>query len=145
MKLISHRGNTIGPVISEENKPKYIVEAIQKGFDVEIDVWLKNQTLYLGHDEPQYCISDSFLKEHDNFLWCHAKNHLALNFLIENNFHCFWHQEDLYTVTSKGYIWCYPNSELTGARSICLFPDVTNQNYEKAFGVCSDWIEKYKF
>jgi glycerophosphoryl diester phosphodiesterase len=39
MKLIAHRGNTEGPNPLEENKPEYIEEAIENGFDVEIDIW----------------------------------------------------------------------------------------------------------
>jgi hypothetical protein len=143
MILIAHRGNINGPICSEENKPNYIIAAIEKNFNVEIDVWVKDQQIYLGHDEPQYIITKSFLEEYNNFLWCHAKNYSALNFLLENNFHCFWHQEDKYTITSKGYVWCYPNSILP-KRSICLFPDITKQEYKEAVGICSDFIVNYK-
>ena len=38
MKLIAHRGNIHGENPSEENKPEYIDAAIDKGYDVEIDV-----------------------------------------------------------------------------------------------------------
>jgi len=38
MYYISHRGNLSGSQPEFENKPAYIVEALNKGFDVEIDV-----------------------------------------------------------------------------------------------------------
>lgn len=52
MILISHRGNLMGKT-SYENEPDYIMNAIKEGFDVEIDVWYQNNTLYLGHDYAQ--------------------------------------------------------------------------------------------
>ena len=42
MFFISHRGNLEGPIHSEENKIDYINDAINQNFDVEIDVWFKN-------------------------------------------------------------------------------------------------------
>ena len=60
MILISHRGNLNGKT-DDENKPKYIEEALSQGFDVEVDVWYDNKQFYLGHDEPQYLIQKDFL------------------------------------------------------------------------------------
>ena len=71
MYLISHRGNIEGKT-KWENHPNYIQEAIEEGFDVEIDVWFVDNKLYLGHDLPQYEIDHDFLI--NDKLWCHAKN-----------------------------------------------------------------------
>ena len=57
MVLISHRGNTNGKFESYENEPMYIDKAISQGFDVEIDVWMIDGILFLGHDKPQYGIN----------------------------------------------------------------------------------------
>jgi len=143
MKLISHRGNTKGRKIENENDPQYIYEALNLGFDCEIDVWFENDQFYLGHDEPKYKIKEEFLTQ--NQLWCHAKNLQALHSMLENkNIHCFWHQSDDFTLTSKGYIWTYPNKELT-KKSICMTNEFkTNDEVSKCFGVCSDEISKYK-
>ena len=56
MIYISHRGNLTGKNPELENSPVYIYQAIDKGFDVEIDLRYDtlNKKLYLGHDEPQY-------------------------------------------------------------------------------------------
>ena len=45
--LISHRGNTNGPNPNMENKPEYVLDAKLKGYDVEIDVWWKEDGFYL--------------------------------------------------------------------------------------------------
>ena len=68
-KFISHRGNILGPDVSLENNPSYILEALSLGFDCEIDVWQINNELLLGHDEPTYKTSIDFLSEHKNSLW----------------------------------------------------------------------------
>ncbi len=59
MKLIAHRGNTQGPNPERENSPEYIEEALNAGYDVEVDVWYDCATekFWLGHDEPQYDVS----------------------------------------------------------------------------------------
>jgi aryl-phospho-beta-D-glucosidase BglC (GH1 family) len=62
MILISHRGNLNGPNPERENSPKYIDEAIEAGYDVEIDIWLNDGILYLGHDSIQYETSLQWLK-----------------------------------------------------------------------------------
>ena len=38
MYLISHRGNINGVEKDNENNPDYIKKAMQKGYDVEVDV-----------------------------------------------------------------------------------------------------------
>jgi len=143
MILISHRGNVLGPDPLNENKPECILECIKQGFEVEIDVWFQDSFLYLGHDQAKYKIQPDFLKDNKEKLWCHAKNSSALSWLVSNSLHCFWHQKDEYTITSKGFIWCYPASEILEG-SIALFPETTNLSCDKAIGICSDYIGIYK-
>ena len=111
MIFISHRGNLEGKGGENlENHPDYINKALKEGFDVEIDVWLIDQNkLFLGHDEPKFEVNESFLR--NKHLWCHAKNEPALELMLNHGLHCFWHQTDKYTLTSKGFIWCYPGSK----------------------------------
>ena len=141
MRLISHRGNIEKANSSLENNPKYIEEALEEGFDVEIDVWLVNDRWYLGHDNPEYIIEQEYF-QNDKF-WCHAKNITALSKMVENKIHCFWHQEDFVTLTSRGYLWTYPGQELT-SKSICVLPEMFNSKIETCFGICSDEIIKYR-
>ena len=141
MFLISHRGNINGKKPEYENDPGYIDEALDKGYGVEIDVWYINEDWYLGHDKPQYKINLEYLKN-DRF-WCHAKNIEALNKMLERDIHCFWHQEDDVTLTSKGYMWTYPGKELTH-KSIAVLPEINNDIPKKCLGICSDYIVNYK-
>ena len=139
MILISHRGNVKGKD-KNENHPELILDALKMGFNVEIDVWYSKGNFYLGHDKPQYKVKKKFLI-HSKF-WCHAKNPAAIYELSKTNAHYFWHQEDDYTITSKGFIWTYPGKKLL-PNSICVLPE--NANYIKidCLGICSDFIKKY--
>ena len=141
MILISHRGNIDGKT-DRENEPSYILEAVEKGYSVEFDVWYIENEWYLGHDEPTYKIEESFL-ENIKF-WCHAKNMKALEKMSNNNkIHSFWHQEDDYTLTSKNYIWTYPG-KLLSKNSICVLPEMFNSDITNCLGICSDVIKNYK-
>ena len=141
MKFISHRGNLTGKNHLLENNPDYILKAIQLNFDVEIDVFYKNKQFYLGHDFPKFKISKKFL-ENKKF-WCHAKNLDALNALKETSAHFFWHQNDDVTLTSNGYLWTYPGKKLF-KKSICVLPELKHYNKIECYGICSDFIIKYK-
>ena len=141
MILISHRGNLNGKKADEENSPKYIEKALKEGFNVEIDVWHINNNFYLGHDKPEFLVEKEFLE--DKRLWCHAKNLNALLNLSKINSIFFWHQEDDYTLTSNGFIWTYPGKKLT-RNSICVLPEINNINFLNCYGVCSDYIIRYK-
>lgn len=140
MILISHRGNISGKDTKRENTTRYIEQAISKGYDVEIDVWFKDEKFFLGHDYPQEQIEKSWF--HAKPLWCHCKNYLALRELVHLGVHCFFHNNDDYTLTSHGYIWAYPGRE-GDKKTIAVMPedhfDISNFD-----GVCADDIEKYK-
>ncbi len=141
MIFIAHRGNIQGPEPKVENNPKYLWEALNNGFRVEADVWYDNGW-WLGHDKPQYKVKYNHDLLH---FWCHAKNEEAFCRLRKRDiFHCFWHQTDDYTLTSKGYIWVYPGKKLLPG-SICVLPE---QDYKgtirKCGGICSDYIGSYR-
>ena len=141
MIYISHRGNLEGKQENNENNPDYIMQAIKQGFDVETDVWFDKTNFYLGHDEPTYKINSDFLLNKN--LWCHAKNFDALDELSKINAHYFWHQEDDYTLTSKGIVWVYPG-KLLSKNSICVMPELSNYQSLECLGICSDLIKNYK-
>ena len=61
-----------------------------------------------------------------------------------NNIHCFWHQNDDYTLTSQGLIWTYPK-KLLYLNSICVLPELGYKgDINKCYGICSDYIERHK-
>jgi hypothetical protein len=128
MIKVAHRGNTKGRKPKRENDPTYIQEALDvklafPGYCVEVDVWLEDGKFYLGHDEPKYKVKENFL---ENFrIICHAKNIEALHkMLLNKKIHCFWHEGDYCAVTSRGWIWKYPEIYYEG----------------KLHGICSDWL-----
>ena len=141
MIFIAHRGNVDGKKIAEENKPSYIEAALSLGYDVEVDIWHIDDGWFLGHDKPQYKIDISFLK--NERLWCHAKNIQAFSRMLNSKIHCFWHQNDDITLTSRGYIWTYPDQELV-TNSVCVMPEITGQNFSNCAAICSDVVAKYR-
>ena len=140
MIIISHRGNIRGPIPDKENRPSYTDCAIGNGYHVEIDVRSINGELWLGHDEPQYKTTAFFLNR--TSLWCHAKNVEALHHMLLEGIHCFWHEEDAYTVTSNGWIWAYPGQPGT-KMAIAVMPE-SDQDLSNYQGVCSDYPSRYQ-
>ena len=79
MKIISHRGNLTGPDPKQENKPSQILKVLEKGYEVEVDVWYENKKFYLGHDKPQYDFTYELIEKFYSKLWLHAKSFETLN------------------------------------------------------------------
>jgi hypothetical protein len=149
MILIAHRGNIDGPNPDKENHPDYLMSALEKGFDVEVDVWVQEGKVFFGHDAPQYDVTNltfyqgPFWKYNSN-MWVHCKNFEAL----EDSYHCWWHKfyhnEDDFTLTKSGFIWTYPRNLPIGRDSIAVMPErVPGWDISKAWGVCTDYVLKY--
>lgn len=145
MILISHRGNINGKFESWENEPTYIDNAIKEGFDVEIDVWYKDDMLWLGHDKAEYGVDFRWFRDRITKLWIHCKNIESVEFFSQQSYdyNYFWHQEDTLTLTSHKYIWAYPNKQPI-KNSIAVMPELNNDDISKCLGVCSDYIKRYK-
>lgn len=145
MIKISHRGNLNGKNKLLENSPEYIDLALSMGYDVEIDVWIKEGIIYLGHDDAQHIIDIIWLKERVDNLWVHCKNIESVVYFknIEYGFNYFWHQSDDITLTSKNYLWTFPGKQIT-EYSIAVLPEiVSNWNIKSCMGICSDFINRY--
>ena len=146
MKLISHRGNISGLCPELENQTSYIQRAINSGYDVEIDVRIIDDSLFLGHDVPDYEVSLSWLLEHRDYLWVHAKNFRALSHLVDQNLRVFYHQKENHTIINNcNLIWSHELSEANEKSIIPLLSqeDITDyyqDNGAKVAGVCSDFI-----
>jgi hypothetical protein len=147
MIFISHRGNLIEKEPTTENTLEKIIYVLSKGYHVEIDIWKVDGKFYLGHDNPAEEIQREFLLFNNKKLWCHAKNLNALESMLSLGIiNCFWHQNDDYTITSKGFIWTYPGKQLSNNSVVVLTKD-TNYSLEdlkKCYGICSDNIEDLK-
>lgn len=149
MKLIAHRGNYKGISKNLENFPEYIDEALKAGYDAEIDVWLIDGEYKLGHDKPQHKVDETwFIKRRDK-LWCHAKNIESILPMMKSGLHCFFHNTDAVTLTSKNLLWTYPGKTLT-KKSIAVMPDMLRLKDAKLWlskmnfhGLCSDNFQNY--
>lgn len=141
MKIISHRGNLRGPNPATENTQQSILVAIANGFDVEIDVWYLKDAFYLGHDFPIHMIERSFLESHSDKLWIHCK-HLDSLLQLKNTCNCFYHDKDIYTITTHGYIWGNINSPST-PETIQVLPERSGTFTVSCFGICTDYPVHY--
>ncbi len=153
MKFISHRGNLNKKNIEDENKPTIILNAIKLGYDVEIDVRLKDQFL-LGHDKGQYCVNLNFLETIKRNLWIHCKDVSSFEFFSKYNeqnnnkdkFNFFCHTNEYFIYTSLHNLWIYPGIAILN-NSIIVLPEqqeIENIYDNNIYGICSDNIEKYR-
>jgi len=144
MILIAHRGNINGPIPTLENKETYLDTAISKGYEVEVDVWVKDNLIFMGHDEPQYVIDLKWFEDRLRKLWIHCKNIEAILFFkeLKKPFNYFWHENDTITLTSNGFIWAYPGKQPI-KNSIAVMPEINDDDLISCLGVCSDYVSKY--
>ena len=140
IKLISHRGNTNGPNDAAENNPYFLNDLMVNNNHIEIDLWMIDNTLWLGHDRPQYKIYEAYL-DYENF-WIHAKNLDALEYLTSTGYKYFWHQEDDFTLTSNNKIWTYPNKDATKQSIVVCntLDECIKYRDQGVYGICSDYI-----
>jgi hypothetical protein len=142
MVYIAHRGN-VGPATNNHTGMGKIETALSLGYDVEIDLRYSNKSFWIGHDKEEDKVSAQWLIDNILKLWCHCKNRAALAACLEMGAHCFWHQTDDYTLTSKGCIWAYPGEAAKGC--ILVLPELlTITDFTPYIGICSDQIEHYK-
>lgn len=147
MRYIAHRGLFEGPNSELENDPAQINIALKKRFNVEVDVWYTENGWYTGHDKPTYKIEIDLLE--DPSLWLHCKNAEALIELSmkTKRLHYFWHQTDLYTLTSYGIPWIYPGNKLMKT-GVCVMPewnhDIKDTKKLQVYGICSDYISQIR-
>lgn len=146
---ISHRGNLRGPEPERENKPDYIDAAINELFEVEVDIRFLEGNFYLGHDNPESFVDLHWLKERKEYLILHCKNREAL-YLLKDDYHCFWHENDAYTLTSKQKIWTYPNKSVGPD---CIIVDLEPPTKEKiedlvskhCYAICTDYADMISY
>lgn len=142
MIFICHRGKKNNQ--EPENFRENILKNLSLGYDCEIDVWKIENKFFIGHDKPEEEIEDKFL--YNDHLWCHAKNIESLKYMISNNINTFWHQEDDYTITSKGFVWVYPGKKLI-KNCIAVKPELANYSLKDlkiCYAICTAEVEKYK-
>ena len=141
MKIISHRA-LLDDATSMPNTINAVKEVKSRGLDVEVDVWgNKDGVLFLGHEIPGEKTPLEFLK--DPKIWVHAKNEFALEILYDTEVNYFFQSNDLFSVTSKGYIWAHIESEPIIENAVyCAFNLFQLKQLRKKisspFGICTD-------
>jgi len=123
-----------------ENNPEQIVKVIDLGLEVEIDLRIKDNQLFLGHDYPQYEINYEWLEKNNKSLWIHAKDYESVDFLKTTDFNWFWHDKDEMTLTSQGFIWSNIGKYFNNGITVCLDYQVLP---DCLLGVCTDEPLKY--
>jgi hypothetical protein len=135
---ILHRGLYNGPDTMLENQESILQKRLDEGWHVEIDVWQKENQIFLGHDSPVHKLQNLSILSHPRS-WIHAKNLEAASYCLENSLHCFVHDSDIATITSKRYLWCFPGFS-AGSSSIVVLPERSYvKNMFTCAGVCSDY------
>jgi hypothetical protein len=137
MRIISHRGNLNGSLQEVENSPNYLQNAIDRGFDIEIDLWYLSDNYFLGHDLPKYKVTMDWLKSRVNSLWVHCKNEECLSNMLGSDFNYFWHESDKFTMTSKNIVWSYVDLIVSGT-VINVRTKNKKINLTDFVGICTD-------
>jgi len=144
MKLISHRGNIIGPNPSRENTPSYIDTAISAGYEVEVDINYIDGSFYLGHDTPDFEITETWMLKRKDNIWFHCKNLDAATQLCRlSDLRFFCHTADSFVLTNTNHIWVHDlTMNLCDTCIIPLLSDVDILNYSGGvvYAVCTDYI-----
>lgn len=146
MKLISNRGNIDGVNFELENTQVYIQEAINRGYDVKIDLWVKDGKLHLGTNEPTTLLDIDWLERNRHKLWLQCRDIEVISKFTNldssgHNIHFFWHDNNKVSLTNRGYMWCEPGEIVPGG---IVYQPVYCDNIEGFYGVCSDNINQYK-
>ena len=144
MRLIAHRGNTIGPDSDKENSIEHLSNALEKGFDVEIDLWVIGDQLWLGHDKPESRVTENWLDSAESRIWIHCKNLDAVAWNSYRNFNWFFHESESLALTSKGFLWLHPGVLVNTPKSVNLnFERVSRSeisHLEDCYAFCGDYV-----
>lgn len=146
MIYIAHRGLIDGHDDDKENNPEWIRKVLDMGYSAEIDLRYASGKLMLGHDKGIHPVSLDFLLENRQKLWIHTKDFEAMEYVSGRGLNHFWHDTDEYTMTSFGYIWCYPGKKLPST-GICVQPEWDSSfdynNFKpKCMGICSKYVDR---
>lgn len=158
MRIISHRGNLTGPDKTRENTEAYLIEALEKGFDVEFDLWCVADKFWLGHDFAEHAFSlDTLLRWSTVYsnqkLYVHCKNIWALEKMIKiekGNIVPFFHDADQCILLKVGTIWVHPkaiHSVSDRKNSIAVYSTCKSLGYDVNldldfqgfYGICTDY------
>lgn len=153
-KIIAHRANLNGPS-PKENTLNSIFNCLHNyNYDVEIDLFLIEKHIHIGHDLPTQTIltTKEFLElfyTYRDRLWLHCKNIESLIFFlkIDEKFNFFGHNNDEFTLTSTGEIFARPG--IMNKNITCVMPEIINANittfdFNECKNILTDYPIKYE-
>ena len=148
-RFICHRGNLERKELAKENNPDILDTRIADGYDVELDVWYKNNELFLGHDNPEYPITFEWLMQSSK-KYIHTKDASTLEYLLLRcgkegyNPNIFYHTGEHYSLTTRNHIIVLPGQEILEG-SVNMMPEMspTPKDTRQAFAVCSDSLSNF--
>lgn len=143
MRIISHRGNVDGP--GSQCELVNVESAFAAGFDVEVDVRLLNNTLYVGHDAPIYPLPDAWFQPNlIDRIWFHAKDIDAHRVMLGLGVKTFMHDDEPWVMVGD-LKWHHPRLNPTLsfqnddiALDVVGFPRL-NPASRGMYAVCTDW------
>lgn len=137
---ILHRGLLAGPDPQKENDEALLWQRLEEGWDVEVDVWYVGGAYMLGHDGPTVKLQNTALLSHPR-AWIHCKNLEAVAHMPKDA-NYFVHDKDPATLTSHGYLWCYPGQKVNAAKCVVVLPERVGWKmpaFDRTYAVCSDY------
>ena len=152
MKLIAHRCNIDGPNELTENTIISADTCYKLLYDFEIDIWLIDNKILLGHDiiTKKFELNEfkQWIKKYKKHVWIHCKNIESLIFCNEElkQFNYFGHNSDQFVLTSQQYIFTCPNN-LYGKNVVCVMPELNNNlivDFSKYCAILTDYIKRYE-
>lgn len=151
MIIISHRGNLNGPNEYCDNNVHHINMLLDNNKHVEIDVWYIDNKWFIGHDKPVHNVGIDFLKRQN--LWLHAKNIDAACMLRTLDVNYFSHDNDLYVLTSKLFMWVHHKFDLSTISDeillnfvVVVLPEKSTIDIKllrKCYAICTDYVCEY--
>jgi hypothetical protein len=149
MIYYAHRGNVSGPVPLAENTPDHIQRSLDLGFHAEVDVRALKGRFFLGHDSPDYPVTETWIDSRASRLLLHAKELEAANLIqsVGARWTYFVHKSDPFALISNGDIWVHDLNQiwfhLEAPRFIVplLTRQLTESFKDHHFkGICSDYL-----
>jgi hypothetical protein len=140
-RWILHRGLREGPDLTRENVEALLWQRLEEGWDVEVDVWRVDGIWWIGHDRPSNRLQNSTLLLHPR-AWIHCKNLEAVGAMPPSS-NYFVHDNDPATLTSQGFLWCYPGQKANFHKCVVVLPERIGwrlSTFETVNAVCSDYL-----
>lgn len=140
--LIAHLGNQNGPNPEQENRLKYVQEALKAGWHVCVEVIFYQGSFLLPFDGGFNVAQPGFFS--NQRVWSKCQDGETIDALCNIGAHSFLVNDAGPTLTSAQFVWTPAPRELS-ARSIAYLPESSPgwlEQYEPA-GLCSDFPMQY--